>query len=201
MAKLIGYLVDVKNHWREEDKGLAYNYILAANGLFVEGDNKHITACVKVADATVRGLPPLQHGLALKHGKIPARLFDLAFSVMLADPYHERYVGIIWNGVYQLYVPEQDGSAARVEYATAENVVLELHSHPDMPARFSSIDDRDEQGLKIYGVVGLKFPEVINLRVGVYGYWMPVECSEIFDGRLSGVIDKVEAEVAHENEQ
>ena len=104
----------------------------------------------------------------------------------LASPDKELYVGIRWNGGYQLYVPEQEGEMANVHYRCADDVVVELHSHPRMAAQFSGTDNKDEQGLKVYGVVNR---EAVNLRVGVYGYWMFVEWSDIFDGLLQGVWD------------
>jgi hypothetical protein len=61
--------------------------------------------------------------------------------------------------------------------------VLEIHSHTgEVPAHFSPIDDHDEQGFCIYAVVGdLRnlFPTV-ELRLGIYGYFLPIERNEIF---------------------
>ena len=45
-------------------------------------------------------------------------------------------------------------------------------------------DDRDEQGFRVYGVVGrldTATPE-LALRVGIYGHFAPVEWSQVFDG-------------------
>lgn len=204
MFNLVGYLLNQSGGPPLDHGGIAYNYILAGNGLFVQADNAHITARVTVVAAEVRGGPPPMYPLlTLKHGRIPQRLFDLALSVMLASPDKERYVGIRWSDGYQLYVPEQEGAGASVTYQTADDVVVELHSHPDMPARFSGIDNKDEQGFKVYGVIGRELVDAtslgsshrefalggtcINLRVGVYGYYMPVKWSDIFDGKLDAV--------------
>lgn len=197
---LVGYLVLRLNgpgvFAVEGNTGLAYNYILSGNGLFIQAESPHLRARISIVETEVRGLPLAPSFITLKHGKIPQRFWDLALSVMLADPERERYVGIVWKDGYQIYVPEQEGAAARVKYQAAENVVIELHSHGKMGPGFSSIDDKDEQGLKIYGVVGELFEEkpVVNLRAGVYGYWAPVAWVDIFEGQLSGVLDSFELE-------
>jgi hypothetical protein len=86
-----------------------------------------------------------------------------------------------------------------VQYQVAkdkEDVVLEMHSHPTFGPGPSSIDDADEQGFKIYGIVGeLNEDEPsVYLRVGVYGYFMTVNWRDVFEGMLSGVIDVVQLE-------
>ena len=63
-------------------------------------------------------------------------------------------------------------------------MVAEFHSHGGSRAFFSATDDRDEQGFRIYGVVGRlndSYPE-LRLRVGVYGHFAPLEWSQVFDG-------------------
>jgi len=48
---------------------------------------------------------------------------------------------------------------------------------------FSGTDDQDEQGLRLYMVVGrldTLMPE-IEMRVGVYGYFAPILLNEVFD--------------------
>jgi len=51
-----------------------------------------------------------------------------------------------------------------------------------MKAFFSMTDNVDEQGLRLYMVVGKLnslFPEA-KLRVGVYGYFAPIRMEDIF---------------------
>ncbi|MBI4284525.1 MAG: Mov34/MPN/PAD-1 family protein, partial [Chloroflexi bacterium] len=62
------------------------------------------------------------------------------------------------------------------------NTVVDIHSHAGMSAFFSSTDNRDEQGLRLYMVVGrldTLAPER-EMRVGVYGYFSPVDLGDIF---------------------
>jgi PRTRC genetic system protein A len=59
---------------------------------------------------------------------------------------------------------------------------MDIHSHGSMKAFFSFTDDRDEQGLRLYMVVGrldTLLPEV-ELRLGVYGYFATLNIDEVF---------------------
>ena len=176
----VGYLINTERG-PEGSPGLFYNYILARNGLFVRAESPLIAANICIARAEVRGLSPLREEVRLKKGRIPRGLYELALSVLSADPYQEKYLAITWEGEYRLRVPAQTGEAGGVQYEVLPNTVLDIHSHGAMPAFFSSTDNRDEQGLKLYIVVGRLdrlIPEV-KLRVGVYGYFAPVRLEEI----------------------
>lgn len=177
-----GYLVKLQSGLTGE-RGAAYDYVLAGNGVWVEAEGELMAARIQVADGQVRGLPELDQQVKLRHGMIPAYLFDLALNVMLAAPDRETYAGIIWTDRYQLYVPEQVRKSSTVTYRAADNTVLELHSHGLLNAFFSEQDDSDEQGLKIYGVLGqLHRQPRLMLRAGLYGYFGPVEFNQIFSG-------------------
>jgi len=177
----VGYLLNTKEGL-EGEPGLFYNYILAQNGLFVRGENSLLAATVCVAPAEVRGVSALTEEVRLKKGKVPRRLYDLALSVIAADRYHEHYLAVTWEGEYRLREPWQTSSSSGVEYEVLPNTVLDIHSHGTMRAFFSGIDSRDEQGLRLYMVVGrldTLLPEV-EVRAGVYGYFAPVGVEEIF---------------------
>jgi PRTRC genetic system protein A len=119
----------------------------------------------------------------LIHGKIPVNLFDLALNAFLADTEIERYLAITWQGDgYHIWQPEQSVSATSIKYQTMDDVVMELHSHGRIPACFSGQDDRDEQGFKIYGVIGSLPSPKLKLRLGVYGYFQELSFEEVFAG-------------------
>ena len=90
-----------------------------------------------------------------------------------------------WDGrAYRLVVPPQVGTTTRLAYQPTAGVAAEFHSHGSSRAFFSATDDRDEQGFRIYGVVGrldTPLPE-LSLRVGVYGHFAPVDWPQVFDG-------------------
>lgn len=185
----IGYIVHPEGMTYPPQQGTYYDYHIAGNGVFIEADGKHLSGRAPVAECCIRGLKNISPVLELKHGHIPALLLELAFNSMLASPEKEIYVGIRWDSganCYRLYLPDQQREPALVSYQVGDDIVLDLHSHGSMPARFSGLDDRDEQGLRLYGVIGrLNKQPKIALRLGIYGYYCPLEISDVFDGNLA----------------
>jgi len=192
MKPPVGYLVKRLDGLYGE-RGLYYDYILSGNGVWIEAEGNLLAARVPVVHGQIRGLAPVEPVVVLRYGLIPQHLFDLALSVMLADITKERYVGVSWNDGYHIYTPEQEGTGGGVEYAVGDSIVLDLHSHGAMTPWFSTTDNKDEQGFKLFGVCGKldKHPE-IRLRVGVFGYHHPVSWGEVFEGSLFGVQDALE---------
>ena len=92
---------------------------------------------------------------------------------------------------YRVMLPRQVVGPASVYYRPAEDLVMELHSHGDGAAHFSSTDTADEQRLRLYGVVGRldRLRPHVALRVGVYGAFLPVPWASVFDGDPNGVRD------------
>ena len=174
-------------------RGLYYNYLFAGNGLFVEAESPLLNGRVQIAQAKVRGLPDLAPKFHLPHAKIPAGIMEIVLDLMLFEHATEIYAAIVYeNGEYGLKSPNQVGSAARVLYERPDNVVLELHSHGKIGAFFSSLDNSDEQGLRLYGVVGNPRGGLqVKMRLGVYGYYGPVELQNVFDDVPPDLLDQV----------
>jgi len=197
----VGYLVKKKDGLVGV-RGTFYDYVIAENGVFIEAEGPLLAARVPVVHGQIRGLAPVEPVVVLRYGLIPQHLFDLALSAMLADISREHYVAVTWNDGYHIYVPEQAGTGGGVEYQVGDQVILDLHSHGQMTPWFSTTDNKDEQGLKLYGVVGKldKTPEV-RLRVGVYGYHHPVSWGQAFEGSLLGVLDALEIPLELDEEE
>ena len=171
-------------------QGIGYDYVLGSGGDYVQSQGAHLTARVLVAPGEVRGLAPVAEKLQLNHGPIPAQLFELGLRWFQDTPDTERLFAVRWDGdAYRLVVPPQAGTTTRLEYAPPSGVVAEFHSHGGSRAFFSATDDRDEQGFRIYGVVGrLDTPRPeLRLRVGVYGHFAPLDWPQVFDGPDPGV--------------
>ncbi len=204
MNNPVGYLLKHKDGLYGF-RGTYYDYVLAGNGLFIEAENNLMAARIPVSEVEVRGLAPLDPKIVLRHGKIPQSLFDLALSTFMLDTSKERYAAIVWTGEYHIVVPNQAeseeqlnegdigrGCAGRVSYLNPDNAILDLHSHGKIPAIFSSQDNRDETGLRLYGIVGdLNHLPVVNLRVGVYGYYYTIPWSDVFNGCLNGATEVI----------
>jgi PRTRC genetic system protein A len=176
-----GYLIN-KDGSLDGERGIFYDYILARDGLYIQARNAHLEATILIAGEEVRGLAPLEEKVTLLHGKIPWQLYDLAYSLFVMNPNKERYAAVVWQDRYRLKVPDQERGQSSVKYFTESNVVLDIHSHGMMEAWFSGQDNSDEQALRLYMVVGkvnMLIPEM-ELRIGVYGYFAPIETKEVF---------------------
>ncbi|MBI2851278.1 MAG: hypothetical protein HYX80_09640 [Chloroflexi bacterium] len=199
--RMVGYLINYPDGLSGE-RGVYYDYILAANGLFIEASNPMLTARIPVAGCEVRGLAPMKAKIALTYGSIPQHFFDQALDTFLAAPDREQYVAVTAAAGYHFCIPVQDKGEASVVYEVGDSVVLDIHSHGHMPAFFSQQqDDKDETGLKLYAVVGrLNATPVVKLRVGVYGYFRGLAWHDVFDGSLVGAVESEAEEVKTEGD-
>ena len=182
MVKPAGYLLNTASGLQGEC-GIFYDYVLASNGLFLRAKNSQIAVTVCIAPQEIRGLMTLKEEIQLLHGKIPLYFLNMALSILFIKPDIEQYLAVTWQGNYSLNVPSQLQTAGSVTYVTLPNTVLDIHSHVGgVPAHFSSIDNRDEQGLGLYAVVGdlRNLCPTIELRLGIYGYFMSIEKEDIF---------------------
>jgi PRTRC genetic system protein A len=183
---LVDYLV--ARHGVPRRSGLAYDYLLAGDGVYVLAENQHLDVRVPVARCTVRGLAAVHAAWALKHGPVPVSIWNslVADATAWALAGHETLLAVLHEPPfgYRLFRPPQVVGATRVVYRPTAATVLEVHSHHRMPAYFSRTDDADEQGLRLYGVIGrldTERPEVA-LRVGAYGYYLPLPWESVFAG-------------------
>ena len=196
----VGYMINRKEGL-DGQRGLFFDYIAASNGLFIEAENKLMEVRIPVAYCDIRGLAPLKTKFALTFGSIPQRFFDLALDMFLADTTQEHYVAVTGRNGYDFYVPAQEKEEAKVVYEYGARVALDLHSHGTGGAWFSKKDNEDDTGLRVSGVVGsLDKTPVVKLRLGVYGYFLPLSWKEVFDGALVGAVEHEEKEVIGEDE-
>ena len=183
---LVEYLV--ARHGVPFRKGLAFDYLLAGDGLYLVAANEDLEVRVPIAQCQVRGLPPVYPSCTLKHGRIPGWIWDAivwAAHVGYARG-HEVMLTVRFDPSvgYRLTVPRQAAGPTHVVYRPISDAILEIHSHGPHAAAFSPTDDTDEQGLRLYGVVGrlgTGRPEVA-LRVGAYGHFLPVPWEAVFQG-------------------
>jgi hypothetical protein len=182
MTRPVGYLINSLTG-NEGEPGVFYDYILAAGGVYLRARSQLLAAMVCIAPCEIRGLATLNEDLQLLHGKIPLYLLNIALSNMVAKPDIEQYLAITWENDYVMKIPSQQATAVSVTYETLPETVLEIHSHTGgVPAHFSPIDDGDEQGFGLYAVIGdLRnlFPTV-EIRLGIYGYFLTLSQSEVF---------------------
>lgn len=184
-----------------------YEYIMAGNGIFIRGARREFQAQFRIAPGVVNGLQDLQPSFELNgsrvRGEIVLEMLDRARAARDAQG---QPVEILFHlelddlGVWRLRVPDQTQAPASTKptddstgssYARA---CIDVHSHVHMPARFSSLDDRDEMGCRLYVVLGRihEAPE-IRLRVGLYGYRHEFPAAWVFE-LPPGITDTVPSE-------
>jgi hypothetical protein len=182
MTKPVGYLTSALTGI-EGEPGVFYNYILAAGGVYLRAKNQFLATTVCIAPCKIRGLATLKEDIQILKGKIPLHLLNLALSILIAKPDIEQYLAITWDGSYSLKIPSQQATSISVAYETLPDTVLAIHSHTGgVPAQFSPIDDHDEQGFGLYGVIGdlRNLCPTVELRLGIHGYFLPLSQSEVF---------------------
>lgn len=193
---MIGYLYNYPQGL-QGTPGMAYDYILASNGIFVHAQGNLIQARMKLTDCEIRGLDPLTEQVTLVHGLVPSYLLAMAVKMMAQRQSHELYLAMVWDGargLYQLLTPPQEGTVASVRYDVIPHTVVDLHSHGTMSARFSATDDQDDQGFRISGVIGQLHRPVaeMSLRLGIYGYRFPINYLSVFSGPMPADLIQVQ---------
>jgi PRTRC genetic system protein A len=206
MIQLAGYRVirrgenlqDAADRSDTPPRSTMFDYLFGANGVFIKASRMFLSACVPVGWCDIRGLAVIEPSVALDAPRVPAALIARALNrsrevCVRAGKPREILFYLIYEdtsettGEWRLVEPEQIATGGSVhptddagdEYRRA---IIELHSHNEMQAFFSSQDDRDEQGFRIYAVIGNIFTKpALRVRVGVYGYFYELAAADIFE--------------------
>ena len=169
-------------------------YATAGNGLFVRARRDVCQVAIPLAAADIPGLAQVEGGMELLVPKVSraflVRVFESARRACVSARAPVEYLCYFaWNGRSWEYLePGQEAGPTSVRPVRAgladhARATVEIHSHHEMPARFSATDDTDEAtGFRIYGVVGRIFsqPE-ISLRVGCHGHFLPIAADDLFE--------------------
>lgn len=119
------------------------------------------------------------------------------FFKHMAKGRNEAFVNLWWDMErkrYILSVPTQFCGTVRCHvkydsefrsYSERYLLVADIHSHHVMEPVFSPVDDRDEQGERLYGVWGGYDPDTedyrFTFRYGCDGMYIPVEAEDVLD--------------------
>lgn len=169
-----------------------YDYVLAANGVYIRARRAGLYVQFPVTYGAIHDLQHLEDRIVLEHPRVPEKLVTemLERSRRVVLPNVEVLFHLVYEAeAWTLYEPPQvrngwgvrpaeDGPGS--SYARA---IIEAHSHFTQPAYFSSSgDDKDEQGFRIYAVLGnvLTKPEILT-RVGVYGHHWLIPAATVFE--------------------
>lgn len=183
---------------------LLYQYVVAANGVFVRAWRPGLSAMIPINAMEsfygdgIRGLVEVRPYVLLE-SQVPARLTHAIFQRAYKEIDREILFYLSGgsrslNQPWRVTIPQQVAGPASVQavHDAGADTLIELHSHNRMKAFFSSTDDREERcGFRIYAVIGNlggKRPE-IRVRVGIHGYFWTIPAASVF-GPLAGVDDK-----------
>jgi PRTRC genetic system protein A len=161
-----------------------YEYVLAADGVYVRGSRPGLEVMFQIGKCEVRGLA---HVEAVFKWRLPIVSEEIVRAIWLhseqaAEQGLEKLFHLCWDGeTFRLEIPDQTQTSASCRpldsgpESSHARALIEIHSHHEMPAFFSGTDNKDEQGFRIYGVIGRVFsaPE-LRARVGCHGYFWEI---------------------------
>lgn len=170
--------------------GQLYDYVTAANGIFVTAANSTMRVCmplnpIKDKRHWIRGLKEINPRIRLPFNELLSSelLIEMVRLSKLALPNEILFHITLSDGNWKLNIPPQiNGQAFTRPLESGGYIPIEIHSHNTMPAFFSETDDRDENGLRIYGVLGRVDQEIVDfrLRVSVYGHYSVLPYEMVF---------------------
>lgn len=193
MLQLIQHLVVNENGSIQEIPDCLYAYILAGNGVFLYAKRMGLEVLIPVAFTRIAGLPPVQPYVNLSC-RVPACLLAHALKLSLDHLPNEMLFWFNSKEYWTLQIPEQlttPSSAVPVENLDemGTSALVDLHSHGVLPPLFSRTDNHDEQGFRIYAVLGeVDKTPYLRVRVGVYGNYFDVPASTVFE-MVDGITD------------
>jgi PRTRC genetic system protein A len=174
-----------------------YEYWLAGNGLHLRAKREGISVLMPLAKYHVRGLDNLTPYLKLDYPPVPLEITNqiLELSRQVKDAKGNPIEKLFYlsysknQNSWQLCVPAQiqtRDSITSLESGANSSYVqafLELHSHHEMNAYFSKVDDTDEKrSFRLFAVLGNIFerPE-IRVRVGVFGHFWQITATGLLE--------------------
>jgi PRTRC genetic system protein A len=188
MFKLVQHLIVQNDGTLPLIPDCLYAYIMAGNGVFLYARRDDLEVLIPVSRATIAGLPPLEPFVHIP--RVPA--------ILMRDILHESKE-ILPNEIlfwfnfdrdrqdWDVVAPRQICRPASVYPVDKRDplgtkALIDLHSHALMEPFFSTTDNKDEQGFRVFAVIGKvnEQPE-IRVRVGVYGNYWNIPASTIFD--------------------
>ena len=192
---LVGYRIAFPGIPLPPSEASLYEYVMAGNGIFIRGARREFQTQFCIQPFDVRGLQELVPSLELKTPHVSNEIVaEMLCRARQARDIRGQPCEVVFHleldetMKWRCHVPNQKQSPMRARpsddsptssYARA---CIEVHSHVDMHAIFSSLDDQDEQGFRIYAVLGcISTRPVMRVRVGMYGYRHDIPANWIFD--------------------
>lgn len=168
------HVLETKQQYEEIKPAKLNTWMVDANGVHLTVKNPigEFTATITTKDQGIPNLPKLVDQQFLMYvPKMPAEIYYKIerFFVDVCDKVNgaEAFVQIYYDretGKYRCHVPKQTVTGTSVNYDKTQDLsylepdryifVMDIHSHNNMAAFFSGVDDRDETETRFYGVFG-----------------------------------------------
>lgn len=170
-------------------------YIPSQNGQIYEMRRNEIGTFIAPSSKIVE-LDMVRAGFQMNLPRLPAaKLAEIISFFRRVCAAHDRcmeaLVNVYWDRVEQEYilrVPPQQATAVSVETDLSDRpdesryyLVMEVHSHNMMAARFSRTDDADEQATRLYMVIGRldRFYPEIRCRFACGGQHIEIPAEQV----------------------
>lgn len=166
---LINYLVADKNPLPPCNASM-YEFILAGNGVFIRSERDGLSIIASLVECNIVGLEEIEPQFHLQYPLVPRELLEEILHICQKAAPDEILFHLHYFQGWKLSIPPQVNQELTVtRLDSSPHVLIEIHSHHVLPASFSSQDNIEESGFKIYGVIGTIFSQpTLRLRVGIY---------------------------------
>ena len=212
---LVGYQLEWASKPISPREGQLYTYVFGRDGVYIKGERPRLSCQFQIGSSyPIRGLSEIEEYFTFEPKRIPSVLVEDMITRARQEALRDLEIlfhfveGPAGSGVHSansfggwtLAVPEQTQSHASCKPVDSgpdsshSRALVEVHSHHNMEAYFSAGDDKDEQGFRIYAVIGnvLNAPE-INVRLGLHGHFWRIPSNWVFE-RYTGLKDYGEQE-------
>ena len=186
MLNLIQHRVIKDDGSLREASGCLYAYIMAGNGIFLQAKREGLHVLIPVCRSKIVGLPMLTPDVS-PSCRVPKNLLLTALELSRRNFPNEMLFWFNLNDRWSMDLPDQlicPASVVPVDNMDARgtSALIDLHSHGALSPFFSPIDNRDEQGFRIYAVI-CEVDRVPKLcvRVGVYGHYFDIPAATVFE--------------------
>lgn len=171
--------------------GAIADYLVGSNGIFIRSRRDEFSATIpwQLFHQPLPNLKTIEPRFDLHIQRVPAELLQIMIETARSpQPFVEmRFYLVRKNAGWSLVQPDQIGSASSVKLVDPydpvhQQGVIEVHSHPPGANQFSSIDDQNANGFRIYGVLtDLDTTPKIQTRVGIEQKFLALQPEWIFE--------------------
>jgi len=169
------------------DPASLYEFVIAGNGVFVRARRNGLEAMIPISTCEIRGLQAVKPYVRLEAGRIPLICTQTILTEFQSDLPNESLFWVrLEDKKWKVIKPRQIADENSVHPVdpfdpAGADALLDVHSHNTMEPFFSTDDDKDETGFRIFAVFGLLDTQpCVMARVGIYGYCWSLDASDVF---------------------